>query len=126
MRRWLCVACALAYGFAMDLCLKRGDFNLAFLDEIPSQSMACAYVDEIARNVDRILVLKSSGILMSGTPREIFARGEELLGAGLDVPQVTRIAMALKDRGLEIDPAVYTTEELEQQLLGLRKGGAVC
>ena len=31
MLRWLCVACALAYGFAMDLCLKRGDFNLAFL-----------------------------------------------------------------------------------------------
>ena len=83
-------------------------------------------MDEIAQNVDRILVLKSSQVLMSGTPSEVFARGNELLLAGLDVPQVTRVAMALKERGLDIDPAVYTVQALEQQLLALRKGGAVC
>ena len=42
------------------------------------------------------------------------------------MPQVTRIAMALKARGVDIDPAVYTVEALEKQLLALRKGGAVC
>ena len=83
-------------------------------------------MDEIAQNVDRILVLKSAHVLMSGTPAEVFARADELMTAGLDVPQVTRIAMALKARGLDIDPAVYTVEALEQQLLALRKGGAVC
>ena len=83
-------------------------------------------MDEIAQNVDRILVLKSAHVLMSGTPAEVFARADELLTAGLDVPQVTRIAMALKERGLDIDPAVYTVEALEQQILALRKGGAVC
>ena len=83
-------------------------------------------MDEIAQNVDRILVLKSAHVLMSGTPAEVFARADELLTAGLDVPQVTRIAMALKARGVDIDPAVYTVEALEKQLLALRKGGAVC
>ena len=83
-------------------------------------------MDEIAQNVDRILVLKSAHVLMSGTPTEVFARGGELLAAGLDVPQVTRIAMALRERGLAIDPAVYTVQDLERQLLALRKGGAVC
>ena len=83
-------------------------------------------MDEIARNADRILVLKGAHILMSGTPAEVFARGEELLSAGLDVPEVTRIAMALRDRGLPIDPAVYTVVALERQLLALRKGGAAC
>ena len=83
-------------------------------------------MDEIAQNVDRILVLKSAHVLMSGAPAEVFARAEELLTAGLDVPQVTRIAMALKARGVDIDPAVYTVEALEKQLLALRKGGAVC
>ena len=34
--------------------------------------------------------------------------------------------MALKARGLPIDPAVYTVEALERQLLALRKGGAAC
>ena len=83
-------------------------------------------MDEIARNVDRILVLKNAHVLMQGTPAEVFARGEELLSAGLDVPQITRIAMELKRRGVDIDPAVYTVEALERQLLALRKGGAVC
>ena len=83
-------------------------------------------MDEIAQNVDRILVLKSAHILMSGTPAEVFARAEELLSAGLDVPQITRVALALRERGLPIDPAVYTVEALEKQLLALKRGGASC
>ena len=83
-------------------------------------------MDEIAQNVDRILVLKSAHVLMSGTPAEVFARAEELLSAGLDVPQVTRIAMGLRERGLAIDPAVYTVEALERELLALREGETAC
>ncbi|MCI8479350.1 MAG: energy-coupling factor transporter ATPase [Oscillibacter sp.] len=83
-------------------------------------------MDEIARNADRILVLKNAHILMDGTPAQVFARAEELLGAGLDVPQITRVAMALAKRGVPVDPAVYTPEDLERQLLALGKGGAPC
>ena len=42
------------------------------------------------------------------------------------MPQVTRVAMALRARGLNVDPAVYTVEALERELLALRKGGAAC
>lgn len=83
-------------------------------------------MDEIARNADRILVLKAAGVLMSGTPAEVFARADDLTGAGLDVPQVTRIAMELRRRGLDIDPAVYTVEALEQQILALQRGCGRC
>lgn len=83
-------------------------------------------MDEIAQNVDQILVLKSARILMQGTPKEVFSRAEELLSAGLDVPQITRVAMALRDRGVPIDPAVYTVEDLKQELLHLRGDGAGC
>lgn len=83
-------------------------------------------MDEIAQNVDRILVLKNAHVLMQGTSAEVFARGQELLSAGLDVPQITRIAMALKERGLPVDPAVYTADALERQLLALRGEGAEC
>lgn len=82
-------------------------------------------MDEIAQNVDRIVVLSDSHVLMSGTPCEVFSRGDELLRAGLDVPQITRVAMALKERGLAIDPAVYTVEELSRAILSLGKRGAV-
>ena len=83
-------------------------------------------MDEIARNAQRILVLKGSHVLMTGTPGEVFARAEELISAGLDVPQVTRIAMALRRRGIPIHPAVYTAEELEGELVRLKEGGGVC
>ena len=82
-------------------------------------------MDEIAENVERIVVLKGGSVLMSGTQREVFARAEELVAAGLNVPQVTRVAMALRERGVGIDSAVYTVEELKTALLSL-KGGAAC
>ena len=80
-------------------------------------------MEEIAKNVDRIVVLSDSHVLMSGSPREVFARGDELMSAGLDVPQVTRIAMALRERGLAISPAVYTVDELSRELIALKRGG---
>lgn len=80
-------------------------------------------MEEIAKNVERIVVLSDSHVLMSGSPREVFARGEELVAAGLDVPQVTRIAMALRARGLALDPAVYTVDELSAALAAMKKGG---
>ena len=81
-------------------------------------------MDEIAQNVDRIAVLSDAHVLMSGTPREVFARADELVAAGLDVPQVTRVAMALRAEGLPIDPAVYTVAELKAALLAPAKGGS--
>ena len=42
------------------------------------------------------------------------------------MPQVTKIAMALRRRSMDIDPAVYTIEELEQALLARRGGGEGC
>ena len=80
-------------------------------------------MEEIAGNVQRIFVLDHGHNLMDGTPREVFSRASELEAVGLDIPQSTRIAQALRDRGLAIDPAVYTVEELAKALLALRKGG---
>ena len=83
-------------------------------------------MDEIAENVDRILVLAEAGVIMDGTPHQVFARAEELRQVGLSVPQVTEVAMALRRMGLAIDPAVYTVEDLELALQPLRKGGGPC
>ena len=83
-------------------------------------------MEEIARNVGRIVVMRDAHVYMDGTPRQVFARAEELEQAGLDVPQVTKIAMALRRCGMDIDPAVYTIEELEQALLARRGGGEKC
>ena len=79
-------------------------------------------MDEIAENVERILVLADAGVVMAGTPHEVFSRSEELEAVGLSVPQVTKVAMELKKRGVEIDGAVYTVEALRDALLKLKGG----
>ena len=81
------------------------------------------YMSEAAR-ADRVIVIDDGRILADGTPREVFARAEELEAVGLDVPQVTKVAMALRRRGVDIDTAVYTVEELKNALLRLRGGGS--
>ncbi len=83
-------------------------------------------MDEVAENVDRIIVLADAGVVMSGTPHEVFSRAEELVAVGLNVPQVTRVAMELRRRGVEIDPAVYTVAELRKALSALKGGKASC
>ena len=83
-------------------------------------------MEEIARNVDRIVVMSHSHKLMDGTPEEVFCRAGELLQVGLDVPQVTKVAMELQKRGLLADSSVYTIDELVRRLLALKGGEAVC
>ena len=83
------------------------------------------FMDEAVK-ADRVIIIDSGRLCLDGTPREVFARADELVAAGLDVPQVTRVAMALRAKGLPIAPAVYTVAELKAALLALRKGGAVC
>ena len=83
-------------------------------------------MDEVAENVDRIIVLADAGVVMSGTPHEVFSRAEELVAVGLNVPQVTRVAMELRRQGVEIDPAVYTVAELRKALSALKGGKASC
>ena len=83
-------------------------------------------MEEIARNAQRIIVLDKGGVAMQGTPAEVFARARELESIGLDVPQVTKIAHALHEKGVAIDPAVYTVEALQAQLLALKGGRGVC
>lgn len=83
-------------------------------------------MEEIARNVERIVVLDKAHIVMDGTPREVFARARELTEIGLGVPEATRIAAALHERGLDVDPAVYTVEALRDALLRLKGGDRPC
>ena len=81
-------------------------------------------MDEVAENVDRIVVLADAGVVMSGTPHEVFSRAQELIDVGLNVPQVTQVAMELVRRGVPVDPAVYTVADLRAALSALKGGRA--
>ena len=77
-------------------------------------------MEEVARNVDRLVVVNDAVIPLSGTPREVFAHEEELVSMGLDVPQVTRVFHLLREKGIDIDPSVFTVEQAVQAILNAK------
>ena len=74
-------------------------------------------MDEVACLCSRIVVLGEGNVAMDGTPREIFEHAGQLIRLGLDVPEATKIAHALKKKGLPIDDSVYTVADLTEQIV---------
>ena len=58
---------------------------------------------------------------MTGTPREIFSKVEELKKLRLDVPQVTLLAYELQKKGVPLPNGILTREELVQAVKLLAK-----
>ncbi|MCF2660647.1 energy-coupling factor transporter ATPase [Pseudoflavonifractor phocaeensis] len=84
-------------------------------------------MEEVARTVDRLVVVNDGRIPFHGTPREVFQHGGELERMGLGVPQMTRVFHRLRNMGVDIDPSVYTIDQAKEAILRkLRSGkGAV-
>lgn len=82
-------------------------------------------MEEVARTVDRLVVVNDGKIPFHGTPREVFCHGAELEAMGLGVPQMTRVFHRLKAMGVDIDPSVYTIEQAKAALLAKLGKGAV-
>ena len=82
-------------------------------------------MEEVARSVDRLVVVNDGAIPFQGAPREVFQHGDELEKMGLGVPQLTRVFHRLKAMGADIDPSVYTLEQAKAAILEKLKKGAV-
>ena len=76
------------------------------------------YMEE-AVNADRVIVMDDGRIVMDGEPREIFSRVRELKSHGLDVPQVTELAFALREAGMPLPEGILSREELVRELAPL-------
>ena len=74
-------------------------------------------MEEVARTVDRLVVVNDGKIPFQGTPRQVFQHGDELEAMGLGVPQLTRVFHRLRAMGADVDPSVYTLEQAKAALL---------
>ena len=83
-------------------------------------------MEDAARLASRIVVMRDSHVFMDGTPPEIFSRAGELLEAGLDVPQITRVFLKLREMGASVREGVYTVEQAAQEILRCKREGASC
>ena len=79
-------------------------------------------MEDIARIADRLLVMSDSHVFACGTPREVFARGEEIISIGLDIPEITKVILELRRRSFDLDPSIYTVEQAVAALRALKEG----
>ena len=74
-------------------------------------------MEDIAKLVERVVVLSKGKIHMQGTPKEIYSQAEELQNIGLGIPQIASIVKELRSRGFNIKPDILSVEEAKEEIL---------
>ncbi len=82
-------------------------------------------MDVAASQAQRLVVMRDGAVALDGTAKEVFSRPEELREMGLDIPEASSLAQALRSRGVEITESIYTPHYLAKTLLRTR-GDAPC
>lgn len=77
-------------------------------------------MEDVAKIATKVLVMSDSKLLSYDTVDETYKRAEELLKIGLDVPQITKIFMELKEQGLPVRTNIYTVEQGVAEIARLR------
>ncbi len=79
-------------------------------------------MEDMAKYAERILVMHDGRLALDGKTEEIFSEGEKLREMGLDIPEITRVILGLRARGIPISEKIYTLEAAEKALLALWEG----
>ena len=74
-------------------------------------------MEDVAKYVERIIVMNSGEVMYDGTPKDVFHHYKELEAIGLAAPQVTYLMHELKEKGLDVDLDATTVEEAGNSIL---------
>ena len=74
-------------------------------------------MEDVARYVERIIVMNRGEKMLDGTPAEVFRHYKELEQVGLAAPQVTYVMHDLKERGFPVSPDATTIEEAADEIM---------
>ena len=81
-------------------------------------------MEEIASNVDRLIVMEKGTAVMTDAPSEVFSHAAELVSMGLNVPCMTQVLLRLQQLGVNVPASAYTVKQAADLLEPLLKGGA--
>ncbi len=76
-------------------------------------------MEDVAKYVDRLIVMNQGQIMYDDTPREVFKHAESLQESGLALPRVTYIMHELKKLGVPVDTKAITVEEAAMEIASL-------
>ena len=78
-------------------------------------------MEDMARFCDNLVVMAHGKIVSQGEPKDIFSKSETLSEIGLDIPQITKLMLLLKNKGLCVNTGHYTVDSAYNELLNLLK-----
>ncbi len=81
-------------------------------------------MEDIAKIATKVLVMNESRLAYYDSVDEVFSHSEELQKMGLNIPEIMRLFLILKDKGYDVPTNIYTVEKARDVLLRLVKGGA--
>lgn len=73
-------------------------------------------MDDVARYVERIIVMNRGCVMYDDAPREVFRHAVELEKIGLAAPQVTYIMKDLQAHGYDVSDDVTTIDEAKDEI----------
>lgn len=68
-------------------------------------------MEDVAKIADRVLVMNRGKVAMLGTVPEVYSRGDELKGMGLNVPEITDIFIKLNKMGIPCRTDIFTVQQ---------------
>lgn len=74
-------------------------------------------MEDVAKYVERIIVMNKGSILYDDRPRTVFSHVKELEAVGLAAPQVTYIMQAIRSKGLPVRTDVTSIGEARDEIL---------
>ena len=80
-------------------------------------------MEDMAHYCDNVVVMNSAKVYRTGTVNEIFSEAEALISVGLDVPMISRVAKALRDRGIDLCGELYTVQGVKEAIIKYVKEG---
>ena len=78
-------------------------------------------MDDVARYVDRIMVMGGGKLLYDDEPVKVFRHVQELENLGLAAPQITYIMKLLKEKGLDVSTDALTVEQAAAEIMAHRR-----
>ena len=74
-------------------------------------------MDDVAKYVDRIIVMNQGRVMYDDEPREVFQHYRALEEVGLSAPQITYIMKDLQEHGYDVRGDVMTVEEARDAII---------
>ena len=78
-------------------------------------------MEDMARFCDNLVVMAEGKIVLQGEPADVFEHSQILSDIGLDIPQVAKLMLMLKNKGINVQSKHYTVDSAFEELVNLLK-----